>query len=192
MACRSAISGTFKNMSQAKARSPKVLTKVVATVVHMACIAVANASSIMSLAWVILHGGLVCTSVLSTLFTVWCTLSQIALDCGLLLVEHTSLMQKISNSHWKFSLMNSPPLSCRHCTGRGYRQSQLWLNLPRMCLAILLSTQISLTKFEAVSMQVNALKSTCQPLTLTFHGPIKLMATSSQGAIHTSRLGTRP
>jgi hypothetical protein len=50
MACQSAIIGTLKNMSQAKARAPKVLPKVVATVVPMACIAVASASSIMSLA----------------------------------------------------------------------------------------------------------------------------------------------
>jgi hypothetical protein len=64
-------------------------------------------------------------------------------------------------------------------------------NLSRMCSAVLLSTRISLTKFEAVSMQVNALDSTCQPLTLTFHGPIKSLATSSQGAIRTSHLGRR-
>jgi hypothetical protein len=82
--------------------------------------------------------------------------------------------------------MNSSPLSCRHRAGGGHQQSKLYVNLSRMCLAALLSTRISLTKFEAVSMQVNALNSTCRPLTLTFHGPIKLMATSSQGAIHTS------
>jgi hypothetical protein len=70
MACQSAISGTFKNISQAKARAPGVLPKVVAMVVCMACIAVASASSIMSLAGVIFCGGLVCTSVLSTLVTV--------------------------------------------------------------------------------------------------------------------------
>ncbi len=137
-------------------------------------------------------GGLVCTSVLSTLVTVWCFLSQIALDCGYLLVEHTSLMLKISNSHWKFCPINSPPLSCIHCIGRGYQQSQLCVNMSRMCLAVLLSMRISLTRFEAVSMQVNSLSSTCWPLTLTFHGPFKLMATSSQGAIHTSCLGRRP
>ncbi len=161
-------------------------------VVCMTCIAVASASYILSLAWVIFCGGLVCTSVLSTLFTVWCILSQIVLDCGFLLVEHTSLMLKISNSHWKFCPMNSPPLSCRHCTGRGYLQSQLCVNLSCMCLAVLLSMRISSTRFESVSMQVNALNSTCQPLTLTFHGPIKLMMTSSQGAICTSCLGRRP
>jgi hypothetical protein len=61
-----------------------------------------------------------------------------------------------------------------------------------MCLAVLLSMWISSTKFEAVSMQVNALNSTCRPLTLTFHGPIKLMATFSYGAFLTSRLGRRP
>ncbi len=48
------------------------------------------------------------------------------------------------------------------------------------------------TPFEAVSMQVNALYSTCWPLTLTFHSPIKSMATSSQGAIRTYCLGKRP
>ncbi len=192
MACQFAISGTFKSISQAKARAPKVLPKVVVTVVCMACIAVASALSIMSLAWLIFCGGLVCTSVLSTSVTVWCILSQIALDCAFLLVEHTSLMLKISNSHWKFCPMNSPPLSCRHCTGQGCRQSQLCVNLSRMCLAVLLSTRINSTRFEAVSMQVYALNSTCQPLTLTFHGPIKLMGASSKGAIHTSSLGRRP
>jgi hypothetical protein len=49
MACKSAISGIFKNIPQAKTRAPGVLPKEVATVVHMACIAVASASSIMSL-----------------------------------------------------------------------------------------------------------------------------------------------
>jgi hypothetical protein len=88
--------------------------------------------------------------------------------------------------------MNSPPLSCRHRTGQEYQQSQLCVTLSRMCLAVLLLMQISSTRFEAVSMQVNALNSTCQPLTLTFHSPIKLMATSSHGAICTSCLGRRP
>ncbi len=41
MACQSVISSTFKNMSQAKAREPGLLLTVVATVVCMACIAVA-------------------------------------------------------------------------------------------------------------------------------------------------------
>ncbi len=86
MACQSAISSTFKNISQTKVKAPGVLPKVVAMVVCMACIAVASASSIMSLAWVICCRGLVCASVLSTLFPVWCILSQIALDCGFLLV----------------------------------------------------------------------------------------------------------
>ena len=48
MACQSAISGTFKDISLAKARAPGALPMVVATVVCMACIAVANATSIMS------------------------------------------------------------------------------------------------------------------------------------------------
>ncbi len=40
MACQSAISGMFRNISQAKARALGVLPKVVATLVCMACIAV--------------------------------------------------------------------------------------------------------------------------------------------------------
>jgi hypothetical protein len=50
MACQSAISGIFKNTSQAKSRAPGVLPKLVAMVVCMAWIAVAGASSMMSLA----------------------------------------------------------------------------------------------------------------------------------------------
>ncbi len=192
MACQHAISGLFKTISWEKARAPGVLPEVVAMVVHMAWIAVVSALSIMSLAWVVFCGRLVCTSVLNTAVTVWCIISQIALYCGFLLVEHTLLMLKIFNIHWKFCPMNSPPLSCRHCTGQGYQQSQLCMNLSRMCSAVLLSTWISSTKFKAISMQVNALNSTCQQLTLTFHGPIKFMATSSQGAIRTSCLGRRP
>jgi hypothetical protein len=56
--------------------------------------------------------------------------------------------------------MNSPHLSCRHRTGRGYQQSQLCVNLSRICSAVLLSMRISSTRFEAISMQVNALNST--------------------------------
>ncbi len=79
-----------------------------------------------------------------------------------------------------------------NCTGWGYQQSHLWVNSSRMCSAVLLSIQISLTKIEALSKQVNALNSSCWPLTLTFHGPTKSMVTSSHGAIHTSCLSRRP
>ncbi len=177
MACQSAISSMFENISQANARAPGLLPKVVAMVVfawHALQWPLHHASSIMSLAWAIFRGGLVCTSVLRTLFTVWCILSQITLDCGFLLVEHTSLILKISNSHGKFCPMKSPPLSCRHRTGWGYQQSQLCVNLSCMCSAVLLSIWTSLNNFEAITMQVNALNSTCWPLTLTFHVQIKL------------------
>ncbi len=42
MACQSVISGTFKNVPQAKAREPGLLPMVVATVVCMACITLAS------------------------------------------------------------------------------------------------------------------------------------------------------
>ncbi len=38
-----------------------------------------------------------------------------------------------------------------------------------MFLAHYVLLEISLTNFEALSIQVNALNSTCQPLTLTLH-----------------------
>ncbi len=57
---------------------------------------------------------------------------------------------------------------------------------------ISLSTQISLTRLEAVSMQVKALNSTFLPLTLASQGPIRSMATSSQGETCTSLLGSSP
>ncbi len=132
MACQSAISGMFKNASPARARAPGLIPKIVAMVVCMACITVASALSIMSQAWVISVGGLVCTSVLSTLFTVWCILSQIALDWGFLLVEQTSLILNISNNYWKCCPMNLPPLSCRHCTGQGYQHSKRLVNLTQL------------------------------------------------------------
>ena len=59
-----------------------------------------------------------------------------------------------------------------------------------MCMPFLLSILISLTKLEAVSMQVKALNSTVLPSTLTSQGPIRLMATSSQGATCTSLSGS--
>ena len=75
--------------------------------------------------------------------------------------------------------MNSPPWSWTQRIGRGYLESQDCMNLDRMCEAVLLSMRINSTKFEAVSMQVNALNSIIRPLTLMFHGPIKSIATSS-------------
>ncbi len=65
---------------------------------------------------------------------------------------------------------------------------------PAISDSVSLSIWIRLTKFKfkVLSIQVNALNSTCQPLTLTFHGPIKLMVTSSHSTICTSCLGRRP
>ena len=150
MACQSVISGTFKNISRAKAREHGVTPYGSSNggLHGMHC----SGQWIMSLAWVILHGGLVCTSVLSTL-------------CIVLRLACTSVLSTL-------------------CL--------VWYCHALVFLAHYVLFEISLTNFEALSIQVNALNSTCQPLTLTFHGPIKLMASSSQGAIHTSWLGRRP
>ncbi len=83
----------------------------------------------MSLAWVILHGGLVCTSVLSTL-------------CIVLRLACASVLSKL-------------------CI--------LWYCHALVFLAQYVLFEISLTNFEALSIQVNALNSSCWPLTLTWH-----------------------
>jgi hypothetical protein len=74
MACQPVISGTFKHMSRAKAREPgeNPYGSSNSGLHGMHC----SGQWIMSLAWVILHGGLVlvCTSVLSTL----CSVSRLA------------------------------------------------------------------------------------------------------------------
>jgi len=88
MVYQSATSWTLMNISLEKAKQALgVLPKVVATVVLIACIAVARAASIMSRAYVIFCGGLLYISVLRILPTVWCILLQIELDCGFLLVD---------------------------------------------------------------------------------------------------------
>ena len=92
MVCQSATSRTKRNMSLEKAKAPGVLPKVVATVVLIACIAVARAESIMSRACAIFCGVLLYNKVRSMLPTVWCIRSQIELDCGFLLVDWASLM----------------------------------------------------------------------------------------------------
>ena len=85
-----------------------------------------------------------------------------------------------------------PPLSWTHCVGCGYCVSHDCMNLLRMCNDVLLSMLTNLTRLDAVSMHVNALNSTLRPLTFTVQGPIKSMATSSQGAMRTSRSGSSP
>ena len=180
---QSATRGMFKNMSLLKARAPGVLPSVVTTVVRMACMTVAKASSIMSRACIIFWGGLLYKNVLNTFPTVWCICLQVKLDWGFCVVDCTFLTLKRFKSHWNSLPMNSPPLSCTHLIGRGYLESQDCTNLFRICSAVLLSIQINLTKLDAVSMHVRALNSTILPCTFMFHGKIRSMATSSQGAI---------
>ena len=74
----------------------------------------------------------------------------------------------------------------------GVASNQLWTNLSLMCQEVLLSILINSTKFDAVSMQVNTLNSTLWLLIFTVHGPIKSIATSSQGAIYISLSGNSP
>ena len=88
--------------------------------------------------------------------------------------------------------MNFPPLSWTHLIGHGYLASHDCMNLLRMCNDVLLYMWTNLTRLDAVSMHVNALNLTLRPLTFTVQGPIKLMATSSQGAIHTFRSRSSP
>jgi hypothetical protein len=101
-------------------------------------------------------------------------------------------MLKNSNNYWKELPVKLPPLSYMQHTGEKVWQSQHGVNLLGTCVAVLLSTLISSIELEAVSMQVKALNSTFLPLILTSQGPIRSMVTSSQGATHTSFLGSSP
>ena len=170
-------------MSLLKVRSPGVLPRVVSIVVLVACIAVSRDESIMSLDWFIFWGGLLYSSVRKTFPTFWYILFQMELYWVFLIVELTYLTLDMDRIHWNLCLMNSPPLSCTHHIGRGYLESQYWKNLDWTCAAVLLSIRINSTKLESISMQVRSLNSTMRPLNLTFHGPIKKITTSSQGAI---------
>jgi len=58
-----------------------------------------------------------------------------------------------------------------------------------MMLCVLFSILINSTRFNAVSIQVSALNSIFLLLTLTVHGPIKSIATTSQGSVHISLSG---
>ena len=55
-----------------------------------------------------------------------------------------------------------------------------------------MSILINSTRFDAVSMHLSALNSTFLLLTLTVHGPIKLIASSSQGVVRISLSGNNP
>ncbi len=88
--------------------------------------------------------------------------------------------------------MNSPPLLWTHCVGCGYRASHDYMNLLRMCNDVLLSTWTNSTRLDAVLMHVNALNLTLHPLTFTVQGPIKSIATSSQGVMCTLHSGSSP
>ncbi len=125
MACQSVISSTFKNISWAKAREPgfNPYDSSSGGLHGMHC----SGQFIMSLAWVILHGGLVCTSVLSTL-------------CIVLRLACTSVLSTL-------------------CI--------VWYCHALMFVAHDVLFEISLTNFEASSIQVNAL-NTFWPLTLTY------------------------
>eukprot|EP00970_Alexandrium_tamarense_P009321 scaffold1847_cov121-Alexandrium_tamarense.AAC.1 len=173
-------------MSLAKTNAPGEAPSAVATVVLIACMAVDSASSISSVAFSTSVGGVVCKSVLKMLPTVWCILSHIALDCGLRLVVGTSLMFNRAKILWNSYPVNSPPLSWMHRFGSGYLANQACSNLRRTCFAVLLSMRINSTKFDTGSMHVKALNSYFWLLISMVHGPIKSIATSSQGATLTS------
>ncbi len=131
MACQSVISGTFKNISWAKAREPGVTPYGSSNggLHGMHC----SGQCIMPLAWVILCGGLACTSVLCTL-------------CIVLRLSCASVLSTL-------------------CI--------VWYYLALVFLAHYVLFEISLTNLEALSLQVNALNSTCLPWTLTWHDSTK-------------------
>ena len=160
-ACQSAIKGMFRNMSLLKTKLPGLLPSVECIPARIACIAIANASSMKSFARapVICCGGCPCSSVLRTFPTVWCMRLHIALACGFLLVVGTSLIWQPSNKSWNSGPINSPPLSWIQRAGYGYRVSQTCAYFLAMWAEVLSSIRTSSTKFETVSIIVRALNS---------------------------------
>ena len=90
-----------------------VLARLVSMLVFIVCIAVANVSSIISLACIMFLEGLLYSKTLSTFPTVCYILSQISSDCEFLDVDYslpilTNVTQKSLNP-WP---VNSPPPPC--------------------------------------------------------------------------------
>ena len=83
-ACQSAIKGILRNMSLLKTKLPGLLPNVEYVPARIACIVIANASSMKSFAHAPVNccGGCPCSSVLKTFPTVWCMRLHIALVCG--------------------------------------------------------------------------------------------------------------
>ncbi len=90
--CQLAIKGMLRNMLLLKTRLPGLLPSVECIPALIACMAMYSALSKKSFASAIFCGGSPCNNVLRTFPTVWCILSQIALDWGFFALVHTSLM----------------------------------------------------------------------------------------------------
>ena len=135
-----------------------------------------NVSGLCEIFW-----GLLYSNTRNTFPPVWWTCLQIEFDSGFFAVDCTSLMSKLWRSQWNVPPMNLLPLLCMQCVRQGWWDNQLWMNLSCMWRDDLLLILINLTKL--VSVQVSELNLTFLLLTLTVHGPIKLIGTSSQGAI---------
>jgi hypothetical protein len=107
----------------------------------------------------------------------------------LVLEVGTSLILQPWRRNWNFGPMNSPPLSCTHLSGHGYRDNQTCVYFFAMCADVLSSILTSSTRLEIVSMIINALNSYGFSLTWMIHGPMRSTVHSSNGIIHTSCSG---
>jgi len=191
-ACQSAIKGMLRNMSLLKTRFPGLLPIVECTPTLIACMAIDRASSTYSFAFLIFWGGSPCNYVLRTLPTVWCILSHIALDCGFFALVQASLMWHFSNSVWNSIPVNSPPGSCMHRWGHGYRANQHWAYFLLTSSDVLWSILTSSTRLVIVPITLSALNLYGLPRTQMVHGPIRSTAHSSNGMDRTSRSGNSP
>ncbi len=151
-----------------------------------------SASSTNSLAVAMFCGSSPCNNVLRTLPTVWCILSHMVLACGFFALVQTSLIRQFCKRVWNSDPLNSPPESCTHLCGHGYRDNQHWAYLLDIVSYVLSSTLISSTKLVTVSIHVKASNSYGLPWTWTIHGSIRSTAHSSNGIDRTSRSGKSP
>jgi hypothetical protein len=63
--------------------------------------------------------GLKSNNIWRTLPAVWCIHSKIKFKCSFWLVDWTTLMSKLWQSHWHAPPVNFPPVFCTQQTGSG-------------------------------------------------------------------------
>lgn len=137
-------------ISLTKTRVPGVLANATATVMYVVCIGHTKAWSTIPHAWVILGGRLLHINIYIMVATGWC------IRLWVLVIRWPVFDTEYLNNHWNASTKNSPPFPCIQRTWHGYLASHVCMLLC-ICNKVVSPIWTNSTRFEAVSMHVNAL-----------------------------------